>query len=612
MKKSIIAAFAGVLALAACQKEANVPVTATKTVSFHSAAVQTKTVFGEMNEDDEIPTLWSANDSVSVSYNLKDGKMSKPVTVKDNGLSSIFEVEITPDAEAQSHDFYIVSPAKALIGVSAATKALTINIPSSQTPVEGSCDEAAQVLYAEAVDNGEFPEEMLDVFYNHITAYGKISIVGAPAGVTSISLTASEDITGRFRYSVENYEFTPNAASKSLTINTTETQNVMFAVAPADLSGGSLKVVLGTEDGTTYTKNIDLSSQELAFNAAQISTFSVSFRGIQADAIVEYKLVKDVNSLHAGDHIIIAAKAANKAISTTQQSSNRAAADVAKADETITNPSDAVQIITLEDGSVANTAAFKAGNGYLYAASSSSNHLKTQASVDANASWKITVAADGTATIVAQGNFTRATMQYNSSSTIFSCYSGATQGAVEIYSDGAGTEELWSDSEVVEPEQPEEPAAIFAPANDALDRAFEWNDIVLPEGLTYIWKFDSQNKYLKASSYVKANLHGKSEAVTKEEIDLTNVSAADLTFKYAINYGTPAEYAQDFYLMIYEGQAATKVSLTGLPTAGSWTFYDATVSLNQFCGKKVKIAFVYDAVDATTDPTVEVKDIVVK
>ena len=92
-----------------------------------------------------------------------------------------------------------------------------------------------------------------------------------------------------------------------------------------------------------------------------------------------------------------------------------------------------VQVLTLEAGAVDGTFAFNAGtSGYLYAASSSKNYLRTQATNNANGSWKITIAADCTATIVAQGTNTNNTMQYNKSSGLFSCYS-TSQQAIVIY-----------------------------------------------------------------------------------------------------------------------------------------------------------------------------------
>lgn len=145
--------------------------------------------------------------------------------------------------------------------------------------------------------------------------------------------------------------------------------------------------------------------------------------------------VTDANKLAIGEQIIIAASDSNVALAKTQNNNNRAQASITKNNNIITFGND-VQIITLEAGTVDGTFAFNVDNGYLYAASSSSNHLKTQTALNANASWKITF--DGEiATIKAQGNYTHNWLMYNSSSSLFSCYENG-QKDVSIYmQDGA-------------------------------------------------------------------------------------------------------------------------------------------------------------------------------
>ncbi len=71
--------------------------------------------------------------------------------------------------------------------------------------------------------------------------------------------------------------------------------------------------------------------------------------------------------------------------------------------------------------------------GFLYAASSSSNYLRTEDALDNNGKWNITFNQDGVASIVAQGDYTRNVMQYNSVSTLFSCYASDSQNPVYLY-----------------------------------------------------------------------------------------------------------------------------------------------------------------------------------
>ena len=150
-----------------------------------------------------------------------------------------------------------------------------------------------------------------------------------------------------------------------------------------------------------------------------------------------WELVTDASTLNVGDRVVIAAKDYNYAISTTQNNNNRGQAAITKEANNIT-PSNDVQILTLQNGTKSGTFAFQDDNdisndGYLYAASSGSNHLKTETQLSDNSSWSITIAADGTATLKAQGSNTRNVMQYNQSSSLFACYGSASQKALAIY-----------------------------------------------------------------------------------------------------------------------------------------------------------------------------------
>ncbi len=72
--------------------------------------------------------------------------------------------------------------------------------------------------------------------------------------------------------------------------------------------------------------------------------------------------------------------------------------------------------------------------GYLYAANSNNNYLKTEAELDDNGKWTISFNnEDGVASIIASESTNRNVMQYNSSSTLFSCYSTASQAAVYLF-----------------------------------------------------------------------------------------------------------------------------------------------------------------------------------
>lgn len=141
------------------------------------------------------------------------------------------------------------------------------------------------------------------------------------------------------------------------------------------------------------------------------------------------KFVKatDATTLKVGDVIAITTADGAKSLKNAPKDNNRDAVDFDAA-----NPSNDVAYIIVEAGTQANTFALRTKLGYLFAASSSSNYLQTKQEADKDCDWEITINAQGVATIVGKGQFTRNKLQYNQTSDIFSCYS-STQKSVCIY-----------------------------------------------------------------------------------------------------------------------------------------------------------------------------------
>lgn len=147
--------------------------------------------------------------------------------------------------------------------------------------------------------------------------------------------------------------------------------------------------------------------------------------------VQEYQLVTSADQLVAGRTYLIVNVANGKALGTTQNSNNRSASDVTIENDIISTIDNTVCELTL-GGSTGAWTFFDAGwgnnGGYLYAASSSANHLKTQGTNNANGQWIITIGENGTATLAAQGSNSHNLLKYNNQSVIFSCYaSGSTQ-----------------------------------------------------------------------------------------------------------------------------------------------------------------------------------------
>ena len=167
----------------------------------------------------------------------------------------------------------------------------------------------------------------------------------------------------------------------------------------------------------------------LALLLAVVMVLSVMPVAMAEETTQTATLVTDASNLKVGDEIIIAAKDNDFAMG-EQKTNNRAAVAVTKSEDKLTLTA-GVQKLTLKQGAKENTFAFDTGSGYLYAASSDKNHLKTESELSDNSSWSVAI-ADGKATVIAQGANTRNVMKYNSYSKLFACYASGQQD-IAIY-----------------------------------------------------------------------------------------------------------------------------------------------------------------------------------
>ena len=434
MFKTIIAFAFTAIAFASCVKEADAPVTETKTVQFLAESIETKTAFGTP-DNGSYPTLWTENDEeIKLLLNLNEEAMAA-ITVSDDFKKASFDAEfkINEGGSTAPYKFYALSPSSAYLGKSAGR--FSVTIPTEQTPLANSVDENAQILYSVSEEFDELPESV-SLHFGHFTAYGKFSFKNLDlkdANVTSVAITSSVDFAGRWNYVVADGSFAENSGSSTITLKTTDTENLWFACAPVDMNGQTLTFTINTDKGS-LSKTVTLSNKK--FIAGRIATMTVDMQGITFKESVTYELVTNAADLTPESKIIIAASEFDVALSTTQNTNNRAQTSITKKDNTIIDPSADVQIITLEEGDVFGTVAFNVGGGYLYAASSSSNYLRTHTKLYGTGSWDITI-ENGIATIKSQGTSTNNWIRYDSATSngqVFSCYGpSSNQKDVSIY-----------------------------------------------------------------------------------------------------------------------------------------------------------------------------------
>lgn len=207
------------------------------------------------------------------------------------------------------------------------------------------------------------------------------------------------------------------------------------------------------EDGTYKIAAYTAGTETLAKSATVTKTYVINLPLEEP-----YILCEDAAWLTEGANIIFASSVAageQKAMSKLQKTNNRGAASVTigsafnAGKETVGIVSKDADVAVFTVGISNGHITFYTGDskdeennevaGYLYAAGSGSgkNYLRTTKIVDPNAEWSVSVAANGAATIKAQGANTNNLMRYNPNNgnpgnPMFSCY-GSGQEPVYIY-----------------------------------------------------------------------------------------------------------------------------------------------------------------------------------
>ena len=212
------------------------------------------------------------------------------------------------------------------------------------------------------------------------------------------------------------------------------------------------------------------------------SLMAMLLLSVSGFAQTTYTKVTSASGLEAGANYLIVAHHDDLGVLAMgyQKTNNRHAVVVSENGDAITvtpgtDPTSETDVfqLTLGGNAGAWTLFDEVKGGYLYAASSSSNNLKTQTTLDANGQWDITFNADGTAEVVAQGENERNNMRFNpntqNNAPLFSCYAEASNidTRVSFYKAGGGS--------TPDPEPSNYPTQFTAMA-DGVDAYVVWED----------------------------------------------------------------------------------------------------------------------------------------
>ena len=121
-----------------------------------------------------------------------------------------------------------MSPAAAVKDMNTAKGAWLLNIPWTQTPIQGSADPRAIIIGASTNETASLPNPVTFMF-GHLTAYIRLTLTGLTSAygeVSSMDVVSSRPFAGDWYYSLSDGTFTAREASRSMHITTSSVEDV--------------------------------------------------------------------------------------------------------------------------------------------------------------------------------------------------------------------------------------------------------------------------------------------------------------------------------------------------------------------------------------------------
>lgn len=410
--------------------------------------------------------ITSTTEGAQIEYKIEGDKLTAPITGKQ---ASPATVHLT------ANDTYVVTATATKAGLEASVQAdLMFTIAKKMNKPTFNLTEGA--VYGEAKVLEITSDKVGAQIEYTVVGGGNIYITKTEASPVSVTLDQNGEYTVEaFALGMDDYaksdaaglNFKIELAAGVPTFNVEEgtySEAQTIALAPGE---GGEKVFYTINDGTEqqYIEPIKLEEEgiyKIAAYTAATETLAKSATVTKTYVInlpleEPYILCEDAAWLTEGANIIFASSVAageQKAMSKLQKTNNRGAASVTigsafnAGKETVGIVSKDADVAVFTVGISNGHITFYSGDskdeennevaGYLYAAGSGSgkNYLRTTEIVDPNAEWSVSVAANGAATIKAQGANTNNLMRYNPNNgnpnPMFSCY-GSGQKPVYIY-----------------------------------------------------------------------------------------------------------------------------------------------------------------------------------
>lgn len=139
---------------------------------------------------------------------------------------------------------------------------------------------------------------------------------------------------------------------------------------------------------------------------------------------------------------------------------------------------------------------------------------------------------------------------------------------------------------------------------------FTTENVTLPEGLSYIFKADTQYGCIKASAYASGKSYASEAYLVSPVFDATKAAKLTAKFDQALNHFASIDAAKTEATIVarVEGGEWQTLTIPTYPEKTGWTFVNTgDIDLSAFDGKKFQIAFRYTSTD-TKAGTWEIKN----
>ena len=467
--KLLPALVAAAAAMAACQ---TAPVESVEdsvalvpqTVEFTAGTPSTRTSFTEP-DGNTYPVIWTGGEGTDVRIfpdAFANGAQA-PVLPADEGKSASFKATLSV-APAASYTFYLLSP-DCMTATGPGTHAVTFEVPEIQQPSETSVQEDAMILVAKSTPVSSLQQKVSFGTVKHWTAYVKLSLTNLTADIGdlyAVEISADEPLAGTWSYDYDTEETAVVEGVKRVEAHRPSPTGVWFSVAPADLAGRTLTITaVGTK--ASVAKEIAVPEGK-KFEPGKIAILAVDMTDAATPAGDQtFGRISEARFVTESAQFVLATAADNLSygISTTQEADYRPGVPVTKSKiqtrsdepvETVVNPSEEVEVLTVETGTASGTWALKTKAGKYLAIDKDKNVALV--SLDAKSTlsdWRIRY-DNGECEI--RNNATSYTyyLRYRKSDNKFlamrSSFAGNAEGLAMYLRDGSGNNDWKKDPEL--------------------------------------------------------------------------------------------------------------------------------------------------------------------